>query len=151
MRAILILLAVLAVVGGGAAYYTTHYLNAEPPVTFRTAAVKRDAPVVTIGATGTAEPEDLIDVGGQVTGPIASLGKDPKDPSKLIDFDSQVEVGTVLVKIDDSVYKAEYDQAVANLLHAQADMGELQAHVDQTKAEWNRCPSPAGHERHCRH
>ncbi len=47
-------------------------------------------------------------------------------------------MGTVLVKIDESVYKAQYDQAVANLLHAQADMGELQAHVDQTKAEWKR-------------
>ncbi len=86
MRAILILLVVLAAVGGGAAYYTTNYLNADPPITFHTVPVKRDALVVTIGATGTAEPEDSIDVGAQVTGPIASLGKDLKDPSKSIDF-----------------------------------------------------------------
>ena len=30
------------------------------------------------------------------------------------------------------------DQAQANLLHAQADLGELQAKVDQSKAEWKR-------------
>ncbi len=79
-----------------------------------------------------------MNVGSQVTGPIASLGADPKDPSKPIDYDSQVEVGTLLVKVDDSVYRAQYDQAKANLLHAQADLGELQAHLDQSTAEWKR-------------
>ena len=109
-----------------------------PPISFRTVPVKQGDLVALVSATGTLEPEEVVDVGSQVNGPIVSLGKDPKDPSKSIDYDSQVEVGTLLAKVDDSVYKAQYDQAKANLLHAQADLGELQAHLDQCEAEWKR-------------
>ncbi len=150
MKAISILVGVLLIVAGGAAYYTK-YLSADPPVNFRTVPVKQGDLVALVSATGTLEPEEVVDVGSQVTGPIASLGKDPKDPSKSIDYDSEVEEGTLLAKVDDSVYKAQYDQAEANLLHAQADMGELQAHLDQCKAEWKRAKALRAPEGHCRH
>ena len=56
----------------------------------------------------------------------------------MIDYDSEVEKGTLLANIDDSVYKAQIDQAEANLLHAKADLGELKAQLEQCKAEWKR-------------
>ena len=47
MKALLVLLVVLGILASGAAYYAT-YFNAEPPTSFRTAAVKRDTLLVTI-------------------------------------------------------------------------------------------------------
>ena len=47
-------------------------------------------------------------------------------------------MGTLLVKVDDSVYRAQYNQADANLAHAKADLGELEAHQVQCEAEWKR-------------
>jgi HlyD family secretion protein len=98
--------------------------------------------ISTITATGTVEPQEVVDVGAQVTGPVLELGKDPKTPSGWVDYRSEVEAKTTLLaKIDPSIYQAQYDQADANLVHAKADMGELQAHLEQAKAEFNRAKS----------
>ena len=137
MKAIFILIGVLIIVGGGATYYTK-YLNVDPPVNFRTVPVKQGDLLALVSATGTLEPQETVDVGSQVNGPIKSLGTDPKDPSKSIEWDSQVDAGTLLAKVDPSVYQAQLDQAKANLLQAKANMGQLKAHVDQSKAELNR-------------
>ena len=55
-----------------------------------------------------------------------------------MDYTTPVDKGTVLVKIDPAVYKANYDQAQATLDRAQADLGELIAKRDQALAEWKR-------------
>ena len=137
MRAILILLVLVGLAVGGTAYYKT-YGSAEAPVAFRTVAVKRGDRPATITATGTVEPEEIVDVGAQVTGMIHELGKDPTDPNKDIDYGSKVHLGTVLAHIDDTLYQAQVDQAKANLANSQANLLQLQAHCDQTKQEWER-------------
>ena len=137
MRTIAVLLVLIGLAAGGAFYYRT-YVSGEPPVAFRTVSVKRGDLTSTITATGTLEPEEIVDVVAQVTGMIASLGKDPTDPNKTIDWGSIVHVGTVLANIDDLLYQAQVDQAQANLMNAQANLLELQAHADQTKQEWQR-------------
>lgn len=43
---------------------------------FRTVPVKRGDLVATISATGTVEPEEVVDVGAQVAGLIRVFGKD---------------------------------------------------------------------------
>src|SRR5258707_13120749 len=68
---------VLLIVGGGA-YALFHWYqqsNAAPASSFRTVAVKRGDVLATIGATGTLEPEEIVDVGAQVAGQIKTLGK----------------------------------------------------------------------------
>ena len=45
-------------------------------VTFETAKVTRGDLVVTIAASGTLEPEEVVDVGAQISGRIVSFGKD---------------------------------------------------------------------------
>ena len=75
MTRIFAIVAVVALVAGGAFYYKQH-AGAEPPAKFRTAEVKRGELLHTIGATGTVEPEEVVDVGSQVTGPIQNLGVD---------------------------------------------------------------------------
>src|SRR5258705_9797690 len=78
-------------------------------LTFTTTALKRGDVAATIGATGTIEPLEVVDVGAQVAGRIAALGLD-KD-GKNVDYGSVVEGGALLAKIDDSVYAADLSVA----------------------------------------
>jgi HlyD family secretion protein len=105
--------------------------------------VRRGDLVATISATGTVEPEEVINVGAQVAGQILAFGKDPK--GKTIDYGSEVEEGTVLARIDDSLYQADVDQANAALdqanaqvARAKADLSQMQAKLDQATRDWNR-------------
>ena len=45
---------------------------------FKTVQVKRGDLQATISATGTVEPEEVVDIGAQVAGRIVSFGKDKK-------------------------------------------------------------------------
>jgi HlyD family secretion protein len=110
---------------------------------FRTEKVKRGDLVATISATGTVEPEEVIDVGAQVAGQIVAFGKDKF--GKTIDYGSIVEEGTVLARIDDSIYaadvaqaKAQLAQARAGVMRAEADLRQLQAKLKQAERDWRR-------------
>jgi len=143
MRITAILLVLVGIVAGGAAFYTK-FIGAAPTANYRTAEVKRGNLVITVNATGTLEPEELVDVGAQIVGPVLKLGDDPRgatDPAfkgKHIDWGSPVDEGTVLAIIDPAVYDAQEKQAEATLEHAKADLGELIAHRDQAEADWKR-------------
>jgi HlyD family secretion protein len=73
--AVLFILAIGVLAGAGLA--AKRYLGTEPPPDFRMATVKRGDLLMTIGATGTLEPEELVDVGAQVVGRIKEFGLDP--------------------------------------------------------------------------
>ena len=110
---------------------------------FRTAPITRGDVVATISATGTIEPEEVVDVGTQVAGQITSFGTD-KD-GKPIDYGSTVEEGTVLAKIDESVYaadlalaRAQVEEDQAGELSAAANLAQLQAKASQAEADWKR-------------
>jgi HlyD family secretion protein len=126
-------------VAGGAAYYTI-YVAAEPPTHFLTVTVNRDDLLSTISATGTVEPEELVDVGAQVVGRIKDFGVDPSDPEKKkqVDYDSAIHEGTELAYIDDAMYKAQVDQAQAAYLRSQADLKQMQAKLLQTEQDRKR-------------
>jgi len=142
MRTTIIIL-LLAAIGGGAFYYT-QYLRAETAPNLRTAEVERGELLVTISATGTLEPEEVVDVGAQVMGRIQQLGLDPrgednpKYQGKHIDYNSPVKKDDLLAKIDPALFQATYDQALASQARAEADLMQAQAKLAQTKAEWER-------------
>jgi len=111
--------------------------------TFQTAPVKRGDLVPTISATGTVEPEKVVDVGAQVAGIIIAFGQDKFGNS--IDYGSAVTKGTVLAKIDDSLYaaaletaKAQVQQAEANRISADANELQARATLLKAKADWDR-------------
>jgi HlyD family secretion protein len=140
MRTLLIVLVFVGGAIGGVTYYSTH-VAADSVVSFRTVAVKRGDLQATIGATGTCEPEEVVDVGAQVAGLILEFGQDPRDPTKCIDYGSVVEKDTVLAKIDPTAYQASYDQADATLERSKADLLQLEAKYFQAEQEWKRAES----------
>jgi HlyD family secretion protein len=140
MKKILVGVVVLiGLVAGGAAYFKS-YLGSETSMSYKTVDVVRGDLIDTIAATGTVEPEELVDVGAQVAGRIKEFGPDPSDPEgkKRIDFCSMVHEGTILARIDDSVYKAQLEQAKATYERAKADVLQLKAKLLQTERDRKR-------------
>jgi HlyD family secretion protein len=137
MKTLLALVVSVVVLVGGAIYYTS-YVAADAPPSYRTATLKRGDLVSTISATGTVEPEEVVDVGAQVAGKISSLGRDPTSAEKSIDYGSIVHEGTELAHIDDAVYRAQVDQSQASLLRAQADLLQFTAKLDQADRDLHR-------------
>jgi HlyD family secretion protein len=141
IKKLLLTLIVLGLIVGSAVWYLSRG-NAQA-VSFRTAQVTKGDLTVAISATGTVEPEEVVDVGAQIAGQILTFGKDAKD--KSVDYGSFVESGTVLAKIDDSLYAAEAAQcqaqvqsAKANIQRAEADLQQLQAKLHQAERDWAR-------------
>ncbi|MFA6283476.1 MAG: efflux RND transporter periplasmic adaptor subunit [Desulfurivibrionaceae bacterium] len=124
----------LLLLGSLAAWQLTR--NTEKDAAYRTAELKRGDLRVTISATGTVEPEEVIDVGAQVAGRIVSFGKDAK--GKTVDYGSVVEAGTMLARIDDSLYAADVAQAEAQLLSNKAGLQKAKADLFKTEQEWKR-------------
>ena len=114
-----------------------------PKLTFTMAAVKRGDVTATIGATGTIEPLEVVDVGAQVAGIIKAFGTDVD--GKIIDYGSVVKEGALLAKIDEATYvadlavaKAQLKQDKAGELSAHANLEQMKAKLKQTEAEWKR-------------
>src|SRR5262249_52467012 len=107
-------------------------------ITYRTAVAERGDLQATISATGTIQPEEVVDVGAQVAGLIQSFGRDLRDSSKMIDYGSPVERDTVLAHIDESLYQAQVEQAKPQVGQAEAQVEQAQAQVEQAKANVQR-------------
>jgi HlyD family secretion protein len=113
------------------------------PSGFRTVPVKRGDLQATISATGTVEPEEVVDIGAQVAGRIVSFGKDKN--GEEVDYGSVVEAATVLALIDDSLYaadvgtaKAQLGQNKAAVQNAEANLLQLKAKLFQAQRDWDR-------------
>jgi HlyD family secretion protein len=142
VKRIVITLLLLAVPGALGGWYV--YNADRHPASFRTARVERGDLLATIGATGTVEPEEVIDVGAQVAGQIVSFGEDPRGGSKLIDYGSPVEKDTVLARIDESLFQAQVDRARAQVEQAQAQLESAEAQVAQAQANVQRAEADLG-------
>ncbi len=139
---LIVILILAGVVWGGFLGYRK-YLAPQGVVEFKTVAVVRGDLASTISATGTVEPEELVNVGAQVNGKIATFGDDTS--GKQVDYGSLVKAGMVLARIDDAVYAAEMRsaeaqklQAEANILQAKANIDLAQAQMRFAKSNWSR-------------
>jgi len=143
MKKLLVVLLLIGLGAGGYYYYANH-VRAEQAPNFRIAEVERGDLLITISANGTLEPEELVDVGAQVMGRIEEFGMDPRaatDPAfkdKRIDYRTDVEEGTVLARIDNSLYLAARNEAKAAVDRADADLVQLEAKLALTDAEFKR-------------
>ncbi|MBI5582181.1 MAG: RND transporter, partial [Deltaproteobacteria bacterium] len=74
VQRVVIVVIAMGVLGAGATWYLKGR-NGQTMI-YRTVPVKRGDLLVSISATGTVEPEEVIDVGAQIAGQIMAFGKD---------------------------------------------------------------------------
>ena len=105
-------------------------------VTYRIAPVTKGDVLATIGATGSLEPEEAIDVGAQVAGQISRFGNENGKP---IDRRSFVKAGQLLAEIDPSLYKMELESVEAQLAQSNAQLTQRIAQLAQSDAQLAQC------------
>ncbi len=84
---------------------------------YTTQLVTRGDTAQVVSATGTLDAVTTVAVGSQVSGTIATLGAD---------FNSIVRKGQVIATLDPSLMQAQLQQAMANLVRAEADLQRAQ-------------------------
>jgi HlyD family secretion protein len=120
-RALIGLLIVLAIGAGAGAYFIR---RGGPEIQVNTAPTTRGDIVDTVGASGTLQAVNTVQVGSQVSGNISWLGAD---------FNSIVKKGQVIARLDPSLFEAQMQQARANLSQTQANLTKAQSDLDRTK------------------
>ena len=129
-----ILIAVVVVgvlVGAGVLIYSLY--AEKPQVVIQTEEVGAGNLMSVISASGTVEPEELVNVGAQVSGKIMEFGRDADGRS--IDYGSRVTKGMLLAKIDDVLYKAALSEAEAQKRQAEAAIASADALLAKTEAQ----------------
>ena len=141
----IVALLLLAAIGFGVAHFLKGGSRAPAKRVFHydTAAVQRGDVASTIAASGTIEPEELVDVGSQVSGKIVAFGTDAKGAE--VDYCSAVTNGMVLARIDDVTYLADLDvaraqqsRALANVESAKASEQKAKVDLDHARKDWER-------------
>lgn len=125
-----------AVCGGAIAgwYYCSD--SGEAEVAFRTVSAVQGDFVLKVQSTGTLEPQELVDVGAQVTGEILEFGTDVN--GNRIDYGSEVRQGDLLARIDDELVKLAVERAEASVKQAEAGLKQAEANVEQAKVNKNK-------------
>src|SRR5207245_629943 len=79
-----------------------------------------------VNETGTVNPVDVVQVGSQVSGTIATLN---------VDYNSKVTKGEVLATLDPTTFRAAVEHATASLEAAQSSAAATQSGVLQAQAQ----------------
>ena len=144
-RKLVIFLIIAACLAAGMTTSWQWYRGRTTEPLFRTDHPTRDSLVATIVATGTIEPEEVIDVGAQVAGQIISFGRDPANAKRTIDYGSPVEQGTVLARIDDVLYapevaiaRADMGVCAADVRHAESELIQMRSQLHKAERDLQR-------------
>ena len=116
---ILVLLALFIGVGGVA------WLRSEKSPKYRTAPVERGEIVATISASGTLNAVTTVQVGSQISGRIKNL---------YADFNSRVEKGQLIARIDPDTFEAKVNQAKADVDNARVAVKDAKIKRDSRAA-----------------
>lgn len=116
---LMMLVALILALGAGGYFYQRH--GAASP--YVTAPVTTAPLIVTVSATGTLQPQDQVDVGAQISGPVDQV---------YADYNDHVKKGQLLAVINTDQIRAQLAQAQAAQNSARADVANNQATVDLT-------------------
>ncbi len=108
---------------GVAAYRS--FSGEEKKTEYVTSKVEKKTVEAHVAATGAIESTTTVTVGSQVSGPVSDV---------LVDFNSRVEKGQVLAKIDPSQFLAQQARADASLQSATAGFSNAQANLASQSA-----------------
>ena len=135
MKNAILLMALLVAGTATYAYYRLSTTEFVPEV--RTVAVVEGDIVDTVGATGTLEAVTTVNVGSQVSGIIQDL---------LVDYNTIVRRGDVIMRLDPSLFQTQVEQARANLVRAEADVERLEVALDDAQMQLTRTEDLARRE-----
>jgi len=127
MKKLILFLVVLALAGGGFYYYKVKTSKVEPTV--MTQPLSRGDVVETVGATGTLEAVETVDVGTQVSGVVRELHAD---------FNTIVKKGQIIAKLDPQLIETQIEQQTANVRRAEADLDRLKVALADAKQKLDR-------------
>ena len=127
MKKLILFVVVLALAGGGFYYYKVKTSKVEPTV--MTQPLSRGDVVETVGATGTLEAVETVDVGTQVSGVVRELHAD---------FNTIVKKGQIIAKLDPQLIETQIEQQTANVRRAEADLDRLKVALADAKQKLDR-------------
>ncbi len=116
---VIVAVAVIVVIGGGIWFLKRHHTAAPA---YETVPVTRGDLTQTVTATGTLNPVTNVLVGCQVSGTINKI---------YADYNSIVTNGQLIAELDPSQYRAQLEQAEANLANARANLELQQAQANR--------------------
>ena len=122
---------VAAIAAGGivALIVTKPWASGEAPVTFSTVTVSKGSIAAKVTANGTLSARTTVQVGAQVTGRVVELHAD---------FNDHVTKGEIIAKLDESVLRAQIQQAQANLDQAVANLAKARVAEMDGKRQYDR-------------
>jgi HlyD family secretion protein len=122
---------VIAIVAGLAAVLVIKkpWAKGDAPITFSTVAVGKGSIAAQVTANGTLSAHTTVLVGAQVSGRIVELHAD---------FNDHVTKGQLIAKLDESVLKAQIQQAQANLDQAMANIAKAKVADMDGKRQFDR-------------
>ena len=127
MKKLILFVVVAAVIGGG--YYWYRVRNARPEPTVMTQALSRGDVIDSVGATGTLEAVETVEIGTQVSGVVQELHAD---------FNSIVKKGQVIARLDPQLIQTQIEQQTANVQRAEADLARLEVSLEDAKQKLDR-------------
>ena len=104
---------------------------------YKTLPVTKGDLTITVTATGNLEPTNQVDVGSELSGIIDSVE---------VDFNDRVAQGQVLARLDTDKLEAQLLQSQAGLEAAEAKLREAQATVSETQVKLKRCEKLANNK-----
>ncbi|MFR4416108.1 MAG: efflux RND transporter periplasmic adaptor subunit [Akkermansia sp.] len=133
MKGFIKLIIVIAVLGGIWFAWEQWKGNEAIQVDYQTEPLEKGDLMITIEATGVTEPDELVDVGAQVSGIIMEFGKDMN--GKVVDYSSPVKAGQMLAEIDKLPVQLDVQRAEASKAQAIAGIARAKADIQQAKAK----------------
>lgn len=126
MRRLSVLVLFLAAIAAGALYFVPGWNGAPAEGSYRTAKADRGEVVATVSATGTINPTTTVIVGSQLSGQVVQI---------LADYNSEVQAGQVVARLNQDQIRARLDAARADLAQMRAQKLVVEGQIEKVKAE----------------
>ncbi len=128
---------VVLLFAAGGVLYSTSVRGGDKAPTYTTETVSRGRVASQVTATGTITPRVTVEVGSQVSGRIQELNAD---------FNSQVEEGQVVARLDPRLFETDVARARANTQSAAAAVRRAQAELEDARRRHRRASSLASQD-----
>lgn len=123
-----VLVAVLVALAAGVWVYWSENGSDSGAVSYVTEPVTRGPMIVTVTATGTVQPTNLVEVSSELSGTIATVE---------VDFNDVVDVGQVLATLDATKLRAMVATSEASLTGSDARILEAEANLREAAANYD--------------